>query len=169
MAQLNQNVIEIPNGVSVQVAGSKITCKGPKGTSEKTFKTKGAKITVDGGKVVVEDTDLTMLNTIGAHIKNMCNGVNGGYSHTLKILYSHFPISVEVKGPDIILKNFIGEKQPRHARIIGSTKVEAKGQEVKVSGPSREDVGQTIANIKSATKIRRRDSRVFQDGLYIIE
>jgi large subunit ribosomal protein L6 len=68
-----------------------------------------------------------------------------------------------------MIKNFLGEKQPRKAKIVGQTKVEAKGQEMTVSGLSKEEVGQTIANLKSATRIRNRDSRVFQDGFYIIE
>jgi len=87
----------------------------------------------------------------------------------LKIIYAHFPVSVEIKGKEIMIKNFIGEKQPRRARIMGSTKVESKGTEMNLSGNSKEDIGQTFANIKSATKIRNRDSRVFQDGFYLVE
>ena len=34
-------------------------------------------------------------------------------------------------------------------------------------GVSREDVGQTAANIELATKIKRKDQRIFLDGLYI--
>ena len=99
----------------------------------------------------------------------MANGVVGGYSAKLKMLYSHFPISVEIKGKEILIKNFLGEKQPRRAKIMGQTKVESKGQEMSITGISKEEVGQTIANIKSATRIRKRDSRVFQDGFYVIE
>ena len=76
---------------------------------------------------------------------------------------------MEVKGKEMLIKNFLGEKQPRKAKIPGQTKVEVKGQEVTVTGLSKEDVGQTIANIRSATRIRNRDSRVFQDGFYIVE
>jgi large subunit ribosomal protein L6 len=36
-----------------------------------------------------------------------------------------------------------------------------------VKGVSLEDVGQTAANIELATKIKRKDQRVFLDGLYI--
>ena len=85
------------------------------------------------------------------------------------MLYSHFPIAVEIKGREILVKNFLGEKQPRKVKIMGTTKVESKGQEMTITGISKEDVGQTIANIKSATRIRNRDSRVFQDGFYVIE
>ena len=38
-----------------------------------------------------------------------------------------------------------------------------------VNGVDIEEVGQTIANIRQATRIRDRDSRVFQDGVYPVE
>ncbi|HUW66848.1 MAG TPA: 50S ribosomal protein L6, partial [Candidatus Nanoarchaeia archaeon] len=34
---------------------------------------------------------------------------------------------------------------------------------------NKEYVGQTAANIQQATKIRRFDPRVFQDGIYVVE
>ncbi|MBI4399385.1 50S ribosomal protein L6, partial [Candidatus Micrarchaeota archaeon] len=81
----------------------------------------------------------------------------------------HFPISIEIKDKKLVIKNFLGEKQPRSAKIVGTTKIEVKGQEVTISGTSKDDVGQTVANLVNATRISDRDSRVFQDGLYIIE
>jgi len=169
MADILQTSIEIPQGVSVSVAGLKVSCKGPKGEVVKTFRTKDAKVSVNGGKISLESSDKVLLNTIEAHLKNMCNGAKDGYSHKLKIIYSHFPMTLESKGGILMIKNFLGEKQPRKSGIVGATKIDVKGQEVTVSGPSKEDVGQTIANIKNATRIRKRDSRVFQDGMYKIE
>jgi large subunit ribosomal protein L6 len=119
---------------------------------------KDGEISVIGQKMIA--------NTFNAHMRNMFKGVTEGHSHNLKVIYSHFPIAMEVKGKEIIIKNFLGEKQPRHARIIGDTKVEAKGSAMAISGPSKYDVGQTIANLRTATKIRKLDSRVFQDGIY---
>jgi len=46
--------------------------------------------------------------------------------------------------------------------------VEAKGENVTVSGIDKEKVGQTAANIERATKVKKRDIRVFQDGVYIV-
>ena len=65
--------------------------------------------------------------------------------------------------------NFLGEKKPRLARILGETKVKVSGNEVVVSGISKEDVGQTAANIEQVTKIKRFDPRIFQDGIYIVD
>lgn len=160
--------MKIPEGAKVAVEGEKVTVSGAKGTTSKTFHYPGLKIALKGTELEVTGP-LAMANTVQAHVKNMAAGVLTGYSKKLKSLYSHFPIAVEVKGKEILIKNFLGEKQPRKAKIVGQTKVEAKGQEMTVSGPSKEEVGQTIANLKSATRIRNRDSRVFQDGFYVIE
>jgi large subunit ribosomal protein L6 len=37
---------------------------------------------------------------------------------------------------------------------------------VVASGIDKEKVGQTVANIERATAVKRRDIRVFQDGVY---
>jgi len=160
--------MKIPEGAKISLEGHKVTVSGAKGTLVRDFLHPELSMELKNGELLVSG-DKAMANTVEAHVKNMAIGVVSGYSSKLKSLYSHFPISAEVKGKEILIKNFLGEKQPRKAKIVGQTKVEAKGQEMTVSGPSKEEVTQTIANLKSATRIRNRDSRVFQDGYYIIE
>ncbi len=160
--------MELPEGAKISLQGDTVKVSGPKGTLERSFRHPELKLEMKGGQLVVSGAK-AIANTVEAHVRNMAVGVVSGYSRKLKSLYSHFPVSVEVKGKEMLVKNFLGEKQPRRAKIAGQTKVEAKGQELTVSGPSKDDVGQTIANLKSATKIRNRDSRVFQDGFYPAE
>jgi len=160
--------MKITEGAKVTVEGGKVTVSGAKGTLVRDFSHQGVKYEMKNGEFFANG-DKALSNTIMAHVKNMSEGVVNGYSRKLKTLFSHFPISAEVKGKIILIKNFLGEKQPRKAKILGQTKVEIKGQEMTISGPSKEEVGQTIANIKSATRIRNRDSRVFQDGFYPVE
>ena len=160
--------MKIIEGAKVSVEGGKVTVSGAKGTLVRDFGHPEVKFGMKDGEFSASG-QLALANTIEAHVRNMAHGVVNGYSKKLKILFSHFPISVEVKGKEMLIKNFLGEKQPRKAKIPGQTKVEVKGQEVTVTGLSKEDVGQTIANIRSATRIRNRDSRVFQDGFYPVE
>lgn len=164
-------MIEIPKEVEVEVKGSTVSVKGKKGKVEKSFNMRGLRIERKDSALEVEGGDggKTMANTVESHLKNMFKGVTEGFSHRLQIVHSHFPISVEVKGKEVLIKNFIGEKKPRTAEIVGETKVEVKGNEVFVSGPDKEAVGQTCANISSATAISNKDSRVFQDGIYLVE
>jgi len=109
----------------------------------------------------------SMIGTITAHIKNMIRGVCEGFEYILKIHYVHFPMSVEIKDNIVYIKNFLGERGPRTARIIGDTKVTVNKDEVIVSSIDREAAGKTAANIEQACRISRRDRRVFQDGIYI--
>ena len=89
-----------------------------------------------------------------------------GFEFKMKSVHAHFPITVEVKGQAIHINNIIGERVPRVARIAGATKVEVKGQNVRIYGPSLDDVSQTAANVRKACRMRNKDTRVFQDGLY---
>ncbi|MBI2078742.1 MAG: 50S ribosomal protein L6, partial [Euryarchaeota archaeon] len=57
----------------------------------------------------------------------------------------------------------------RKATILPGVKVDVKGDQVTVTGIDLEKVSQTAANIETATHIRNRDIRVFQDGIYIVQ
>jgi large subunit ribosomal protein L6 len=99
----------------------------------------------------------------------MVTGVTKGYTYKVKVVYAHFPISVKTKGDEILVENFVGERSPRVAKIVRACKVSVEGDDVVIKGVSVEDVGQTAANLEQATKIKRKDQRVFLDGLYIYE
>jgi large subunit ribosomal protein L6 len=86
----------------------------------------------------------------------------------MKIVYAHFPMTVKAVGDKVTIENFLGERYPRTAKIVGSAKVQVKGEEVVITGINKEDVGQTMANLEQATKIKGRDPRVFQDGIYFV-
>ncbi|MEM4366624.1 MAG: 50S ribosomal protein L6 [Candidatus Anstonellales archaeon] len=161
------NYVEIPEGVSVSISGSSIEVKGPKGKIARSFK----KVTLkhEGARVIVESSDKAMKGTALSHIRNMVKGVKDGYEVNLEFLHAHFPITLEVKGKDIIIKNFLGEKVSRKAHITGDTKVEVKGKSLHIFGPDKEGVSQTVQNIRKATRIKNRDPRVFQDGFYSVE
>ncbi len=158
-------MIELPEGVTAQVDGNKVTVKGPQGEIQKEFSRK-ATIKLEQNKLDVA-AGKALKGTVESILKSMVAGVTTGYARKLKVLYAHFPVSIEVKGKEIIIKNFLGEKQPRKTSLIGDTKLEIKGQNVTVSGPDKEAVGQTIANLKSSMRIRDKDGRIFQDGIYI--
>ncbi len=160
-------MVAIPEGVTVEIDGRNVTAKGPRGTVTKTFSAvikiekKDNELVVNGG-----EKERAYIGTVNSILSSMVQGVSEGFSKSLKILYAHFPVTLEVKGDRVLVKNFIGEKYPRKSRIIGDTKVEVKGQSVTISGPDKEAVGQTAANLRAAMKIRKKDSRIFQDGIY---
>jgi large subunit ribosomal protein L6 len=87
----------------------------------------------------------------------------------MKVVYSHFPIQLKAVSGELVINNFLGERKPRSAKILEGTKVEIGKDEVLVKGINKESVGQTMANIEQATRVRGFDIRVFQDGIYLVE
>jgi len=159
-------MIKIPENVTVNVDGKTVSMSGPAGRLKREFTARDIAIEKTAEGLEAKGKPMRLVETINAHLKNMIEGVSKGYKKELKIIYSHFPITVEVKGEEVIIKNFVGEKEPRKSKIVGSCKVEAKGREIIISGPDKEDVGQTTANLRTATRIIGYDCRIFQDGFY---
>ncbi len=166
--------IQIPQGVTATLSGATLTVKGQKGQMSREFRVPGIKMAVTDGKVSVEAVKVdkqtkATVGTYASHVNNMMRGVTDGYEYNMKIVYAHFPIQVKVEGKDkVSIGNFLGERKPRYASIMGDTKVNVAGDKVTLTGINKEHVGQTAANIEQACKIRNRDPRVFQDGVYII-
>ena len=99
----------------------------------------------------------------------MITGVTKGYTYKLKIVFSHFPITVKTQNKSILIENFTGERKPRKVEILGDVKVKIEPDDVILTGINLEDVSQTAANIEQATKVRGKDHRVFIDGIYTYE
>jgi large subunit ribosomal protein L6 len=165
--------LSIPENVNIIKRDHIVVVTGRKGTISKDIHKLPAAITVTDRTVTIEPegkrkSDLAITNTAKSIIANMFKGVEKGYVYKLKIVFAHFPISVRVKGREIYVENFIGERSARISHIVGdTTKVSIMGDDVVVEGPSLEDVSQTAANIESSTKVKGKDQRVFLDGLYI--
>lgn len=174
MAHGEFRAIEFPDGVEVEVIGRTVRVKGPLGELVRDFSHAPVDIRLDGRRVVVGTCWLkkrgrAMVGTVAAHIKNMIKGVTRGFTYKLKIIFTHFPIQVGVEGDEVVIRNFLGERTPRVAKIIPGVKVEVTKEDIVVSGVDVEAVGQTAANIERAMKIRGKDLRVFLDGIYIYE
>lgn len=165
--------VEIPEKIEVKI-NEKVVVAGPKGKIEKNLKHPWIKIKKEGGKVVLrtkEDRrkEKRLLNTFVSKIKNAIQGVKKKYGYQLKVCYKHFPISVEVKGSKVLIKNFLHEKQPRKAKILGETEVKVEDDTIIVKGIDKEKAGQTAANIEQATQTNLWDKRVIGDGIYIVK
>ncbi len=174
--QRRERVIEVPEGVTVSIEGKRVTVFGPKGSLERNFSSvPGITIELDGNRVVVKPVKMRRkfkanAGTVAAHISNMIKGVQGEWVYTLRVVYTHFPIKVEVKGDTVVINNLRGAKTPVYARILPGARVEVKGKEIEVRSIDKEAAGQTAANIEQATKLPPSfDPRKFQDGIYIVE
>jgi len=107
--------------------------------------------------------------TAKSHITNMAAGLDKGYEYELEICNVHFPITAvmdKAKG-EILVKNMLGEKSPRIAKVLKNVDVEIKAPKIKIKSFDLEAAGQTAANLEKVTKIRNRDRNKFQDGIFI--
>ena len=165
--------IEIPHGIEIEIEKNTIAIKGKLGEIRKRFGFKGIKLEKKENKIMIEKKNATknekrIINTAVAYIKNMIRGVSEGFEYSLKIAHSHFPMTVEIHGKDVLVKNFLGEKVPRKTEILPGVEVKIDRDIITVKSHDKELAGQTAANLEKATRITNRDRRVFQDGIFII-
>jgi len=166
--------VDLAEGVTASVSGRLLTIKGPLGTVKKRFDKVHVNMEVKDGKVNIMPftdgkKDVVTANTMSSLVRNIVIGVTKGYTYKLKIVFAHFPVTVKVKGKQVNVENFVGERSARITDIIGDCKVSVEGDDIIIKGVSLEDVGQTSANLEQATKIKRKDQRIFLDGVYVYE
>ena len=166
--------LEIPNGVTAKLDNNTLAIKGSLGEIRKDFSKIKAQVLLEENKILIQPlgkkkSNLSIANTARSIVKNMIRGVTKGFTYKLKVVFAHFPISAKVKGKEVMIENFYGERSPRIAKIVGDCQVTVEGDDIIVKGISLEDVGQTAANIEQATAVKRKDQRVFLDGVYVYE
>lgn len=149
MSRVGKEPILIPAGITVEVAGSTVTVKGPKGESVYTAPTCIA-VEVEDNSVTVSRTDKSkhgaaMFGTVRSTINNMVIGVDKGYKKEL--LIAGVGYKAQMKGMDIILS--LGFSHDIIYSIPEGIKVEVQGgTTVTVEGIEKQLVGQVAARIR---------------------
>ncbi|MFH0832669.1 MAG: 50S ribosomal protein L6 [Candidatus Aenigmatarchaeota archaeon] len=168
--------VDIPENISVEIDGRTIRVKGPKGVLEKNFNNprfnKMISIEKNGNSVIIKTLNekrsiKAVAGTICAHTNKMIIGVTVGFNYTMEVFYSHFPMNITVKDGKVEIRNFLGEKGARVAKIAGKTEVNVEKNSVILTGIDSEELGQTASNIEQACKLSKRDKRTFLDGIYL--
>ena len=174
MKQKLSESIQIPEGVSCELKGLDLVCK--KGSTELVLDVNipGISTKVKDGSIFFEcvqgnKNEYKIIKSLLAHAKNQFTGLEGKYIYKLEAANVHFPMTFKVDGNKFIINNFLGEKKSRFADIVKGSTVEVKGQKITVTSNSKTSAGQTSANLEKATRVRNRDRRIFQDGIFIIE
>ena len=165
--------IGLPSGVTANISGQSVIIKGPKGEAKRNIRQHNVKIKLENSKVIFETErstkrDKKMLGSLKAHINNMVRGSVNPHIYILRICAGHFPMTVSVSDNKLIIKNFLGEKVPRVLQLKEGANVKTEGSLIYVTSSSKETAGQVAADIEQLTRRSGFDSRVFQDGLYII-
>lgn len=168
-----QKEVVIPQDIEVKLENNILVVKGSKGELRREFKHSKIKAAVKDNKIIfsseIERKKIkALIGTWQALVKNMISGASKGWQIKLKLVYTHFPVKLEIENGKLLIKNFLGERKPRVAKILLGTEVKIDKDIITVSGADKEKVGQTSSNIEQATKIKGYDRRTFQDGVYVL-
>lgn len=165
--------IALPDSVSASVESNTLFVKGPKSEVKRQLKQHGVSLKAENKKITLQSERATKkgkktLSTLAAHIRNMVRGCQQDHIYTLKVCSGHFPMNVAVNGDKFIVKNFLGEKVPRVLELKKGAEVKVHGDLIYVSSPSKEIAGQVAADIEQLTRRPGFDTRIFQDGIYLV-
>jgi large subunit ribosomal protein L6 len=142
--------VVVPNGVQVNVQGSDVHVKGPKGELRRSFSSL-MEIALEDGQVVIKRksdnaSERALHGTTRAVIANMIHGVSSGFEVALQV--EGVGYRAELQGKDLAL--FVGYSHPVKMEPPAgiSFEVDLKTRIIKVLGYDREVVGQTAAEIR---------------------
>lgn len=167
--------IIMDKSISVSLANGKLSIKGPKGVLIKEYNDKRITLTLSDDNILKISSKMfnknikKISNTFKAHIKNVIKGVKEGYLYEIKICSGHFPMKVAIDKNKFSIQNFLGEKVPRAIELNPDVKVTLEGDRIIVESCDKELAGQTAASIEQLTRRPGYDTRIFQDGCYIIK
>lgn len=150
MSRIGRLPVAIPGGVQVNVQGSNVHVKGPKGEMQRTFSSLVGIAMENGQVVITRNSDAAaeraLHGTTRAVIANMVRGVSSGFSVVLEV--EGVGYRAEMEGKNLAL--FVGYSHPVKIEPPAgiSFEVELKTRQIKVLGYDKEVVGQTASEIR---------------------
>ena len=150
MSRIGRLPVAVPSGVKVDLQGSRVLVKGPKGEMERDF-SPDISISMENGAINVtrhsdEGRYRALHGTTRALIHNMVVGVSAGFTRTLEI--DGVGYRAEMSGKNLII--YVGFSHPVEVPPPAgiSFDVDTKTRQIKVTGHDKELVGQVAANIR---------------------
>lgn len=150
MSRIGRLPVAIPSGVQVNVQGSNVHVKGPKGELKRTFSPQ-VTISMENGQVVVtrqsdHPAERALHGTTRALIANMVRGVSSGFEVALEVEGVGYRAEMEGK----VLALYVGYSHPVKVEPPAgiSFEVDQKTRQIKVLGYDRELVGQVASEIR---------------------
>ena len=148
MSRVAQNPIELPSGVDINISGSQLKVKGPKGNLELVLHP-GVSLNENDGEYLVKpdgDKNIAMAGTFRALVNNMVVGVSDGFQKKLQLVGVGYRAQVQGKTLNLAL----GFSHPVEYNSPEGITIEAPSQtEIIVSGCDKQKVGQVAAEIRS--------------------
>jgi len=149
MSRIGRKHIAIPAGVDVQINGSEITVKGPKGTLNRTLRPE-INVAVENGEIVVtrpndEALERSMHGLTRTLIANMVTGVTEGFKKELEV--NGVGYRAAKQGKDLVM-NLGYSHQVIVSEKDGITIEVPQPNKIIISGPDKQKVGQFAAEVR---------------------
>ena len=148
MSRVAKNPISLPAGVDINISGSELNVKGPKGNLALNLHPSVSLDENDGQYLVKPDSDkyLAMAGTFRALVNNMVIGVSDGFQKKLKLVGVGY--RAQLQGTKLNLA--LGFSHPIEYTAPEGIKIETPSQtEIIISGCDKQKVGQVAAEIRS--------------------
>lgn len=150
MSRIGRMPVVVPKGVDVDIKGSSVRIKGPKGELKRVFPG-DIRISLEAGEILVQrpsdaPTHRALHGMTRALINNMVVGVSTGFEKILEI--NGVGYRAELQGNDLGL--YVGYSHPVVIEPPEgiSFEVDNRTRQIKVMGRDKEMVGQVAANIR---------------------
>jgi len=150
VSRIGRMPVEVPQGVDVNLKGSHVRVKGPKGQMEHTFPA-AMKISLKEGVINVERpsderTHRALHGMTRALINNMVTGVSQGFEKVLEV--NGVGYRAELSGKNLVLN--VGYSHPVEITPPDGITfdVETRARLIKVQGYDKAAVGQVAADIR---------------------
>lgn len=150
MSRIGRMPVPVPQGVEINIKGTHVHVKGPKGELSHTFPA-SMKIEKENGEIVVKrPSDERMHRSLHgmtrALINNMVVGVSEGFEKILEI--NGVGYRADMEGNDLIL--YVGYSHPVKIEPPEGIKFEVdnRTRQIKIMGYDKQVVGQTAAVIR---------------------
>jgi large subunit ribosomal protein L6 len=150
VSRIGRMPVVLPAGVEVEVKGSFVRVKGPKGQLERVFPA-DIQIEKEDGVITVnrpsdERTHRALHGMTRALINNMVVGVSAGFERVLEV--NGVGYRAELNGNNLVLH--VGYSHPVIMEPPSgiSFEVDAKTRQIRVKGYDKQEVGQVAADIR---------------------
>ena len=148
MSRVAKNPIKLPAGVDINISGSQLNVKGPKGNLALVLHA-GVSLDENDGEYMVKsdgDKNLAMAGTFRALVNNMVTGVSTGFQKKLQLVGVGYRAQLQGKKLNLAL----GFSHPVEYIAPEGITIETPTQtEIIVSGCDKQKVGQVAAEIRS--------------------
>lgn len=150
MSRIGKKPVTVPKGVNLDLQGSTVAVKGPKGELRRTLHPE-MKLTLDDGTLTVErpseDKRHKALHGLTRTlVQNMVEGVSKGFTKTLEIQGVGYKAEAKPYGVNLI----VGYSHPVKYEAPKGIKITVENNTVvKVEGADKEVVGQVAAELRS--------------------